>query len=141
MTVDLDAMVRKSAHLDRQIDALQRKGERYEAGGDDGSWHPLFDLYHHDNHVFVDIELPGVPPSTVEVEPHERMVVVRGEKPSLKSLPNREEIVTARQYGPFSTQFALPDGYALQHLDQRMEHGVLHLRIALEPLSDEEPRS
>jgi HSP20 family molecular chaperone IbpA len=99
----------------------------------DPAWQPRFDLYLHGEHVFIDIELPGVPPSSLEVKSLPDRVVVRGDKPSLRSLAEREPIVSSREFGPFTSQFALPPGQVLTGLEQRLENGVLHLKVGIAP--------
>ena len=133
MSTDLVAIVRKSAKLDSQIESLQKKSKRFEADPREQTWQPVFDVYHHGEHMFVDLELPGVPQGTIQVDQEPTAIVVSGEKPSLESVPHREDHVSARNFGNFRTQFALPPGFEVQELDRRMENGVLHLKITLLP--------
>ncbi|MCH8884829.1 MAG: Hsp20/alpha crystallin family protein [SAR324 cluster bacterium] len=133
MNSDLDSFVQRSTQLGEQIESLHRRGKSYVDDSHNDSWQPLFDLYHHQNYLFIDIELPGLPPSAVEVVSDPELVVVKGHKPTSKDLPEREDIVAAREYGQFASQFAMPPGYRLKDLDRRMENGVLHLKIEIEP--------
>lgn len=133
MSSDLESFVQKSTQLGEQIESLHRRGEIYADDSENDSWQPQFDLYHHQNFLFIDIELPGVPPSAVEVVSAPELIVVKGHKPTSKELPDREDIVAAREYGRFASQFAMPTGYRLKELDRRMENGVLHLKIEIEP--------
>lgn len=133
MTSNLDRYLRKSSQVSEQIESLQRKGERLDAEPAHPAWQPRFDVYLHGEHVFIDIELPGVPPASLEVETLPDRVIVRGEKPSLRSLPDREPMVSSREFGPFNSQFALPPGHVMAGVEQRLENGVLHLKVALAP--------
>jgi HSP20 family molecular chaperone IbpA len=81
--------------------------------------------------VFIDIELPGVPPSALTVESQPDRIVVRGEKPSLANLVDRETLAASREFGPFTSEFALPADHVLTSLEQRLEHGVLHLKAGI----------
>jgi HSP20 family molecular chaperone IbpA len=133
MTSNLDRYVRKSGQLSEQIESLHQKGARLDVPPAERGWQPRFDLYHHGEHVFIDIELPGVPPSALEVNSFPDRVVVRGEKPSLRSLSEREPVVSSREFGQFTSQFALPPGFVLASLEQRLELGVLHLKVGVAP--------
>lgn len=131
MTGDVHELLRKSARLDEQIETLQRRGEHLRQDTPEEPWQPPFDLYHVDDFLFIDIELPGVHPDSIAVEAEDGVVRVHGHKPALQDLPDREEVLRSRHFGPFSCQFALPPGHALSTLEQRMEHGVLHLKAHL----------
>ena len=133
MTSHLDRYVRKSSQITEQIESLRIKGAQLKVEPQDPAWQPRFDLYLHGGHVFIDMELPGVPPSTLEVESFPDRVVVRGEKPSLRSHPERESVASSREFGPFTSQFALPPGQVLTGLEQRLDNGVLHLKIGIAP--------
>jgi HSP20 family molecular chaperone IbpA len=131
MSSNLDRFLQRSAQLREEIETLQRKGTNIPGDSGGKTWHPRFELYHYQDHLFIDIELPGVPETAVEVEPHPDLVIVRGHKPTLEDLPDREQIVSSREYGPFASQFAMPPGYVLDALDQRLENGVLHLKVRI----------
>jgi len=139
MTSNLDRYLRKSSQLGEQIDLLQRKGERLAREPVAMPWQPRFDVYHHGDHLFIDIEIPGVPQQNLTVSSQPGKVLVQGEKPSLNALAEREPISTSREFGPFSFQFAVPPGYAVAGLEQRLEHGVLHLKIGIDAL--DQPRT
>jgi len=50
-----------------------------------------------------------------------------------EEVPDREPVVSTREYGAFSSEFAMPPGYVLGGMERRLENGVLHLRIRLTP--------
>lgn len=131
MTSKLDRFLQRSNQMGEEIQSLQNKTPPLEGSSNNKHWQPRFEMYHHHDSLFIDVELPGVPPGAIEVESRPDMVLVRGEKPGFANLPEREEIVSSREYGPFATQFAVPPGFALDRLEQRLENGVLHLRIHL----------
>lgn len=133
MSSKLDRFIERSAQIRAEIHSLQAKGNGPEQAPIEKGWHPRFEVYHHQDALFIDVELPGVPSEGVIVEPRPDMVNLRGEKPSLGDLPDREEIASSREYGPFSCQFAIPRGFVLDHLDQRLANGVLHLKIRIAP--------
>jgi len=133
MSSKLDRFIQRSAQLGQEIESLQLKRGGPEQPAGNTGWQPRFEIYHHLDHLFIDVELPGVTSDSLQVEPREHLVVVRGEKPGLAHLPDREEIVSTREYGPFSCQFALPPGYTLDRLEQRLDNGVLHLKVRIIP--------
>lgn len=134
MNTDLRGFVQKSAQLGERIDTLQRKTTNLAAPANGGSWQPIFDLYHIRDHMFIDLELPGVPQSLLDVEMKPGMIVVRGEKPG-NPLEDKEDTIAARTFGKFRCRFALPEGLEISSLDRRLENGVLHLKLKLLPNS------
>ena len=133
MSSHLDRILNRTAQLAGEIDSLQEAGRADQAQAAERVWQPRFELYHHQERLFIDLEVPGVPAAALRVEPHPDLVIVRGHKPNLSDLPAREQIVSSREFGPFTSQFAIPAGYALEELDQRLENGVLHLKIRISP--------
>ena len=133
MSSKLDRLFERSARLGVEIESLRRQEKR--APGEAGAqlWQPRFELYHDQDHLFIDLELPGVPESAVEVVRHPDLVIVRGHKPPLEEPPDREPVVSTREYGAFSSEFAVPPGYVVNGMERRLENGVLHLRIRLIP--------
>ena len=135
MANDLGNIVQKSIRVAEQIENLERRGDRIDSAPDKEGWQPPFDLYHVHDQMFIDLELPGVPPSLVDVLQEPGMIVVRGEKPELNADLAREEIISKRRFGTFVCQFAIPPGHAAIDLEQKMENGMLHLKAKMAPES------
>ena len=133
MTVELQRYVQKSVQLNDQIESLQRKGDHITVESGAGIWQPHFGLYHVDDNIFIDIELPGVPESLVTVDATADLIVVKGNKPAMSAQRQCEEILTTRQFGEFSCNFAAPPGMTITHIDKRFENGVLHLKVGMLP--------
>ena len=125
-------LMQKSVQLGGAIDSLQHKGLHLNNSRVERSWQPAFDISRVDPYLYIDVELPGVPPTLVEVVSHQdQLLEVRGRKPLPTATGERDELVSQLVFGAFSCQFALPDGMWLANLDQRLENGVLHLRVEM----------
>lgn len=133
MTAELQRYLQKFVHLNGQVESLQRKGNQITAEPGPINWQPLFDLYHVDGNLFIDIELPGVPEALVTVDATADLIVVKGTKLALSANPQCEEIFMARLFGDFSCHFAAPPGMTISDIDQRFENGVLHLKVGVLP--------
>ncbi|MDH4121810.1 MAG: Hsp20 family protein [Deltaproteobacteria bacterium] len=130
---DVSQIMQKAVHLDDAIQQLAEKGRHLERReGREKGWSPTFDLYRLGRYLYIDLEVPGVPASSIQVtSPGGRMVSVEGHKPVPIQIQNPEGKERNRAFGPFASQFTLPEGTLLRGMEQRLEHGVLHLKIKL----------
>lgn len=133
MSSKLDRFLHRSARLGEEMATLRRKVLPAASDPAGDLWQPRLEVYHHQNDLFIDIELPGVPAAALEVETHPNLVVVRGHKATLEDLADRAQVLSTREYGPFVSQIAIPGGYVLEGCEQRLENGVLHLKFGISP--------
>ncbi len=97
---------------------------------------PAADIEETDTNWTIDLELPGVDKSDVEVETHGRTVVVRGERKQKE----RTGVVRQRSRisGTFRYEVTLPGDIDLTGIDAKLDNGELIITI---PKSEvEKPR-
>ena len=114
--------------LRREIDRLFE-----DAFGSDSrrtGWVPAVDIREDNNEIALEIELPGIKPSDVEVTAENGVLTIRGEKQNASTEGNEGRYhVVERSYGSFTRSFQLPTGVDEQRIDADFTDGVLTVRI------------
>jgi HSP20 family protein len=98
------------------------------AGGDrarPGDWKPPLDLFEEAGHYVLRADIPGVPPSEVEIQIEEGKLVLSGERKSDQAAYLRLE----RPFGRFSAQVALPPSVDRERIHANHRNGVLEIVI------------
>jgi HSP20 family protein len=83
----------------------------------------------------LDIEMPGMEKSDIQIEVKGNQVMVSGEKKQSKESKDTEKDGTVRTirsenyYGKMSRSYVLPSKVDEEHIDARYENGVLHITL------------
>jgi HSP20 family protein len=85
------------------------------------------DAYRDGDTYFVDIDLPGVEPASIDVTADRKVLTIRAERKHAE-----QETTQQRVADPVTRQVALADALDTDLLDARYEDGVLTLRIPVE---------
>ena len=91
------------------------------------------DLYRKGESFTARIDLPGVDPSTIDVDVEDRTLTVRAERPAEES-DGVQWLAHERPSGTFARQLTLGYGLALDRISARYTDGVLTLTI---PVAEE----
>lgn len=93
-------------------------------------WAPAVDIREDNKEIVLEVELPGIKPSDVEVTAENGVLTIRGEKQSTspESGEGRYHVVE-RTYGSFSRSFQLPQGVDEQRIEAEFTDGLLQVRI------------
>lgn len=90
---------------------------------------------HQDGDKFVArIDLPGVDPSTIDVDVDDRVLTVRAERRSESTNEGSRWLTRERSVGTYARQLSLGRGLALDQIDADYQDGVLTLTI---PVAEE----
>ena len=92
------------------------------------------DLYKEGDHFVARLDLPGVDPSTIDVDIDERTLTVRAERTDDEGDGERRWLVRERPVGTFARQLTLGYGVALDRIAADYRDGVLTLTI---PVAEE----
>ncbi len=114
--------------LRREIDRLFED----TFGGDSRrtGWAPAVDIREDNTEIAVEIELPGIKPSDVEVMAENGVLTIRGEKQSAATEGSEGRYhVVERSYGSFTRSFQLPTGVDEQRIEADFADGLLTVRI------------
>jgi len=88
---------------------------------------PAVEAFQNDGRCVLRAELPGVEPSTVEIDVADGVLTLRGER----RREARDEGATwyrrEARYGAFERRFELPDGTSPENIRATWRHGVLEI--------------
>jgi len=91
------------------------------------------DLYREGDSFVANIDLPGVDPSTIDIDIDDRTLTIRAERPN-PAAEDRKWLVRERPAGTFARQLTLGYGVALDKIEASYTDGVLALTI---PVAEE----
>ena len=112
----------------REMDRLFGEGFRAAGPG------PMpMDLYRRGETFIAEIDLPGVDPSTIDIDVEDRTLTVRAER-LRQNLDDVRWLSKERPAGTFARQLSLGRGLALDHIEADYRNGVLRLTI---PVAEE----
>lgn len=128
---ELQNYLEKAAQVDAHIHTFQRRSSFFSSEGKKIQWDPPFETYRVKDHLFVDVELPGVLPRSVKISIENNCLHINGEKPRPLEVRGGEDAIGNRHFGPFSCQFALPPGQAVVSMTKRFRNGVVHVKLEI----------
>jgi HSP20 family protein len=88
------------------------------------------DAYREDDTYYVDIDLPGIDPATIDVTVDRTVLTVRAERKRTEREGLRL-VVAERPAGAFTRRVFVSDALDTDRLDATYENGVLTLRIPI----------
>ena len=112
----------------RQMDRLLGESLR----GPGSSVMPM-DLYRDGETFVARIDLPGVDPTSIDIDVEDRTLTVRAQRPS-ESVDGAKWLSRERTSGTFARQLSLGSGLALDRIEADYRDGVLSLTI---PVAEE----
>jgi HSP20 family protein len=118
-------LVQLQGHVNRMFEEVLGRSTSPD-GGDrarPGDWRPPLDLFEEAGHFVLRADLPGVPPSDVEIRIEDNRLVLAGErKPEQQSYLRME-----RPFGRFSARVALPPSVDRNRIHANHRNGVLEI--------------
>jgi HSP20 family protein len=87
------------------------------------------DAYRQGDAFFVQFDLPGVDPSSIELTVEKNVLTVRAERQPAWAGQDCEVLVSERQQGTYSRQLFLGETLDPDGIEANYEHGVLTLRV------------
>ena len=86
------------------------------------------DAYRRGDRFFVQLDLPGVDPDSIDLTTEQNVLTIRAER-SLETEQGDELIVAERPQGTFSRQIFVSDALDLDRVEASYERGVLTLEL------------
>ena len=121
-------------------DELQQVFERFfgEQETDSSSvvtsqWVPRVDIKEEANRFVIFADLPGVDPSTIEVDMDKGVLSIKGERKAEAKAEGERWSRNERAHGVFYRRFALPDSANPDGIEASGKHGVLEISIPKRP--------
>ena len=97
---------------------------------DGQQWAPLIDVYEHENHYTLYVELPGLEPGAIEVTHVGHTLTIRGEKTQPAGVAESDRaICKERGFGTFCRSVELPSDSDVEQLTAKSHAGVLAITI------------
>ena len=93
------------------------------------TWLPPVDIRQTDDDFVVDVEVPGFKPDEIEVEAHDNVLTIQGERNEETESGEGENIRKERHYGRFVRRFNLPRGASSENIVAAVNDGVLTITI------------
>lgn len=87
-------------------------------------------LWHDEDHIYVEADLPGMTDQDVEVTVHKGVLSIRGER---KPEPGRKYLHDGRAWGRFERAIRLPDEVDASNVQAELSRGVLRLTLPRSP--------
>ncbi|MCP4444395.1 MAG: Hsp20/alpha crystallin family protein [Myxococcales bacterium] len=90
---------------------------------------PRFDFVETEDEYRLHADLPGIAEEDLEITVHEGVLSVAGSRSEESSSENSSFLVRERQYGTFERRMKLPKDANAEHVQAKLEAGVLVIRI------------
>jgi len=95
----------------------------------DEAWMPAVDIKREEGAYLIEMEVPGFAPDEINVEAHDNVLTVEGERESETDKSEGDYIRRERRYGKFVRRFNLPNGASGDDINAQVKDGVLHVRV------------
>lgn len=132
--------LRLSLDLDRRIDQAFTELIHEPWGGQFGAdvWQPAIDVYETADAYLIEVDIPGVPPESVEVRVDGRRLMIRGTRQTVTWSQSQggKNVHLERQQGHFCRSLELDRAVDIERLETQFDHGTLRARLpkkTLEP--------
>lgn len=122
----------------REFEDLFNRYNRVLGGGTDVSddpeartvdWRPVANISETDNEYLIKAELPEISRDNVEVNIHDGVLTIQGERRFEKSTDNEKTHRVESIYGRFSRSFSLPQDVDDSAIGAESKDGVLTIRL------------
>jgi HSP20 family protein len=91
------------------------------------------DFYENEEALVLELAVPGVTASSIDVSVEGRQLTVRAELPSAPEGEQRRYWLRTLPRGAFSRTVRLPMGVDTEHIEARVQNGLLNLRMPKAP--------
>ncbi len=99
------------------------------SGTGTGTWVPPLDIFETQEKYVVTMELAGVAPETVDVSVEDSTLLVNGERPFYRDVPEEAFHRVERRFGPFSRSLTLPPTANAEAIEASFDKGVLTIQV------------
>jgi len=111
----------------------------FDPSEDVDRWTPVCDVYESAQALRVQLELPGVEPSTIEVKVEGDDLIVAGERRMEHGRSGKQHHRIERSYGKFSRRFRLPSSVDPGAVRASFQQGVLDITLPARSGLDRRP--
>ncbi len=90
---------------------------------------PMIDLSETDDEVDVSMDLPGMKPEEIDIQVHNNVLSIKGERNEEKEQKDRTFHRVERRYGSFARAITLPSSVDENKVDAQYKDGVLKISL------------
>ncbi|MDQ7008197.1 MAG: Hsp20/alpha crystallin family protein [Acidobacteriota bacterium] len=125
-------VARIQSEINRLFETLLRLRD---GGASVGAWSPAVDVAETAEELRVEVELPGVEPSSLKVSARGGRLLVQGDRPSsqLRKIPGAHVLHDEREYGPFEVEIPLATAVNTHRAKADLARGVLRIQLPKVP--------
>lgn len=92
-------------------------------------WLPAVDIKSGELGFSLEMEVPGFQPDEVEVEAHDGVLTIKGERVREEASDTENIVRSERYHGTFCRKFTLPDGTQTEDISAEVKNGLLLVMI------------
>lgn len=121
------------ARVRREMDELFDRffGEGNGSSLVPGAWYAPVALWEDDEHLYLEVEVPGVFQDDLELTVHQGTLRISGERKAPEA--DRESWYNERRYGRFERVISLPEAVAADSIKAELHDGILHVTLTKKP--------
>jgi len=93
------------------------------------AWTPRVDVREEESRFVILADVPGVDPSTIEIQMDDGVLALKGERKAEKLAEGGKATRLERRHGAFDRRFVLPDSADADAITATGRHGVLEIVI------------
>jgi len=124
----LSELVLLQREVNQLIERLTRS-EPAESTASAGEWSPSVDVYDAGGQVHLVVEVPGLPPESLEVLCKSGSVVVTGERRPPRRDPGAGYLCLERLHGRFHRAIPIDEAVSFSEARARLSDGLLHISL------------
>lgn len=94
-----------------------------------GQWVPAVDVAETENDYRITADVPGVDPKNIDLTVDHGVLTLKGERTAVSEEGANGSRRAERRFGAFVRRFHLPEGADAEHIEAKVEQGVLRLTI------------
>lgn len=95
----------------------------------EASMYPSIDLQEKENKYILDADMPGMKESDIEIDFHNDILTIRGEKKTEKETKDSDYVCVERSTGSFRRDVYLSEDIDQESIKAELKDGVLHVEL------------
>jgi HSP20 family protein len=97
---------------------------------DNSVFYPTVDVKEKEDKYLLDADMPGVNEADIDLDFHNNILTIKGEKKSEKETNEGGVLCTERSYGSFRRDISFDDDVDQEKIKAELKSGVLHIELA-----------
>ena len=92
-------------------------------------FYPAVDVQEQEDRYLVEAELPGLEQKDIEVDLHENVLTIKGEKKADTKMKDQDRVVYERYYGAFCREIPFEEEIAPDRIKADLKKGILQIEL------------